>query len=51
MIFDIRVYLVKAVFRMQINALPCWPFGLSPLNELNRGKLVRSVTLIPLEIF
>ena len=32
-------------------ALPCWPFELSSLNELNRGKLVRSITLIPFEIF
>ena len=32
-------------------ALPCWPFELSPLNELYRGKLVPSVTLKPYEIF
>ena len=31
--------------------LPCWPFELFPLNELYWGKLVRSITLIPLEIF
>ena len=32
--------------RARMVALPCWPFGLSPLNELDRGKLVRSITLI-----
>ena len=32
-------------------ALPCWPFELSPLNELYMGKLVRSIPLIPYEIF
>ena len=32
-------------------ALPFWPFELSSLNELYRGKLVRSITLIPFEIF
>ena len=32
-------------------ALPCCPFGLSPLNELNRGKLVPSILLIFFEIF
>ena len=25
-------------------ALPCWPFELSLLNELYKGKLVRSIT-------
>ena len=28
-------------------APPCCPFELSPLNELKRGKLLRSITLIP----
>ena len=32
-------------------ALLCWSFGLSPLNELYSGKLVRSITLIHFEIF
>ena len=32
-------------------ALPCWPFEISPLNELYSGKLVRSITLIPYENF
>ena len=32
--------------RARMVALLCWPFELSPLNELNRGKLVRSITLI-----
>ena len=32
-------------------ALPCWPFELSPLNELYREKLVRLITHIPIEIF
>ena len=32
-------------------ALPCWPFELSLLNELYKGKLVRSITFIPFEIF
>ena len=31
-------------------ALPCWPFDVSPLNELYRRKLERSITLIPFEI-
>ena len=29
----------------------CWPFELSPLSELYRGKLVRSITLKPFEFF
>ena len=37
--------------RARIIALPCWSFELSPLNNLYGGKLVRSVTLIPFEIF
>ena len=32
-------------------ALPYWPFKLSPLNVLYSVKLVRSITLIPFEIF
>ena len=32
-------------------ALPCCPFELSPLNEHYRGKLVRTITLIPLRYF
>ena len=32
-------------------ALSGWPFKLSALNELYRGKLVCSMTLIPFEIF
>ena len=32
-------------------ALPYWPFELCRLNELYRGKLVCSITLIPFEIF
>ena len=40
-----------SVWLARIVALPCWPFELSPLNELYRGKHVRSITLIPLEIF
>ena len=33
-------------------ALPYWPFELSPLNELYRGKLVGLlITLISFEIF
>ena len=32
-------------------ALPCWPFELSPLSVLNRGTLVRSITLVPFETF
>ena len=32
-------------------APPFCPFVLSPLNELFRGKLVHSITLIPFEIF
>ena len=32
-------------------APPCRPFELSPLNELYRGKLVRSITLRLFEIF
>ena len=28
-----------------MDALTCWPLKLSPLNELYRGKLLRSITL------
>ena len=35
------------VLRAIMVALPCCPFELSPLNELYRGKLVHSITLIP----
>ena len=37
--------------RARLVALPCWPFDLSSLNELYRGKPVRSITVIPFEIF
>ena len=39
------------VSRARVVALLCWPFELSPLDELYRGKLVRYITLIPSEIF
>ena len=39
------------VSRARMVALPCWPFELSLLNELYKGKLVRSITFIPFEIF
>ena len=37
--------------RTGIIALTCWPFEISPLNELYMGKLVRSITALPFEIF
>ena len=37
--------------RAKMVDLPCWPFKLSHLNELYRGNLVRSITLVPYEIF
>ena len=48
MIFGIHVYQAKTVCCVQND---CWPFELSPLNELYSGKLVRSITLIPFVIF
>ena len=38
------------VSRARMGALPCWPFELSPLNELYRGNRVRSITLVPFEM-
>ena len=37
--------------RARMVALPCWPSELSSLNELYRGKLVCSITLIPFVIY
>ena len=52
MIFSIHVYQVKTVCRMQEWLLSvAAPFELFSLNELYRGKLVRSITLLPFEIF
>ena len=34
---------------VRVVAPPCCPFELSPLNELYRGKLVHSITLIGFE--
>ena len=34
-----------------MGALSCMPFELSPLNNLKKGKLVGSITLISFEIF
>ena len=34
----------------ELVAPPCCPFEFCPLNELYRGKLVRSITLIPFEM-
>ena len=45
-----HIYLVKTVCHMQECVPPCYPFELSPLNDLNRGKLVSSISLIPLDI-
>ena len=50
MIFGIHICLVNVTHAIMV-ALPCCPFGLSPLNELNRGKLVLSILLIFFEIF
>ena len=36
---------------LRVFALSCWPFELSPLKDLYRGKLMRPITLIPIEIF
>ena len=51
MIFGIHIYQVKIVCHFNTVAPPCCPLELSLLNELYRGKLVRSITLIPFEIF
>ena len=52
MIFGIHVYKVKIVCRVQEWLLSlAGNFELSPLNELYRGKLVHTITLIPFEIF
>ena len=32
--------------RSKLVALPCWTFELSPLNQLYRGKLVRSIDIV-----
>ena len=50
--FGIHVNWVKqdGMSRAKMVALPFWPFDSYSLNELYRGKLVRSITLIPFEI-
>ena len=35
--------------RAKMDAFTYWPFELSPLNELYRGKLVRLKILMPFE--
>ena len=53
LIFGIHIYYIRSrqcvTFKMV--ASPCCLFELSPLNELYRGKLVRSITLVPFELF
>ena len=52
MIFGIQIYQVKTMLlHARIVTPPRYPFELSPLNEPYRGKLVRSITLIPFESF
>ena len=38
------------VSRAHMFALPCWPFELYPLDEFYRGNIVRSKSIVPLEI-
>ena len=44
MMFEIHICQVKTMCHIQECLLtPCYPFGLSPLNEPYRGKLVSSI--------
>ena len=52
MIFGVHIYIrSRWCVAFQNGCFRLLPFELSPMNELYRGKLVRSITLIPLEIF
>ena len=51
MVFGMCISGQDGLSRARMVALHCPPFELSPLNELYRGKRVRSIAFIPFEIF
>ena len=53
MIFGILIYISGQDYasHARMGAPPCCPFESSPKEELYREKLVRSITLLPFEMF